>query len=54
MNKIVKDKRFDTVKLKKVCTNGVELFSDSEWKDNRLVWNVEGIDASYSSMYIDF
>jgi hypothetical protein len=54
MNKIVKDKRFDTVKLKKVCTNGVELFSDSEWKDNRLVWSVEGIDASYSSMYIDF
>ena len=54
MNKIVKDKRFDTVKLKKVCTNGVELFSDSEWKDNRLVWSIEGIDTTYSSMYIDF
>lgn len=54
MNKIVKDKRFDTVKLKKVCTNGVELFSDSEWKDNNLVWKVEGIDTTYSSMYIDF
>ena len=54
MDKIVKDKRFETVKLKKVCTNGTELFSNSEWKDNRLVWEVEFIDTSHNNLYIDF
>ena len=55
MNKIVKDKRFETVKLKKVCTNGTELFSDSEWKDDKLVWSVEFIDSTHNGMmYIDF
>ena len=52
MKKIVKDKRFETVKLKKVCKNGVELFSDSVWTYfDKLVWKEDTITTSYN---IDF
>jgi len=53
MDKIIKDKRFDTVKLKKVCKNGAELMSDSEWVEDRLVWKEPAIENSYYNN-IDF
>lgn len=34
VNKVFSDSRFETVKLKKKCANGVELFSDSEFSDD--------------------
>jgi hypothetical protein len=53
MGKIIKDKRFDTVKLKKVCKNGTELMSDSEWVEDILVWKEPAIENSYYNN-IDF
>jgi hypothetical protein len=41
----VSDKRFETVKIKKKCFNGVELFSDSNWNDEgRLRWTYKNIE----------
>jgi hypothetical protein len=35
----IKDKRFDTVQIKKKCKNGVEFNSTSDWNDNgKLFW----------------
>jgi hypothetical protein len=40
----IKDEKFDTVKINKVCKNGVELKSDSHWNDNGyLIWTYEQI-----------
>lgn len=44
VNKVYSDKRFETVKLKKVCANGVELFSDSEFsEDGQIRWTFKSI-----------
>lgn len=38
--KILKNKKFETVKINKKCNNGIEVFSDSYWDDfNRLKWS---------------
>ena len=40
----INDKQFETVKIKKVCQNGIELLSDSDWNDyGHLIWTVNGI-----------
>jgi hypothetical protein len=41
----VRDDIFDTVKIKKVCSNGHELYSDSHWdEDGRLRWSYKSIE----------
>lgn len=43
----IKDEKFDTVKIKKVCANGVELNSNSDWSDNgTLQWGVKEINKN--------
>lgn len=35
----IKDKQFETVKLKKICANGIQLSCDSKWEDSgKLNW----------------
>jgi hypothetical protein len=34
----IQDEKFDTVQIKKKCTNGVELNSTSDWNDNGLLY----------------
>ena len=44
------DKKYENVKLKKECTNGVILHSDSKWDDNgALKWTCENIENGYTS-----
>lgn len=41
----VEDERFETVKIKKICSNGVEMFSDSDWNENgNLRWTYKNIE----------
>lgn len=41
----VKEPLFDTVKIKKVCSNGHEMFSDSHWDENgQLRWSYKNIE----------
>ncbi len=41
----VKEPLFDTVKIKKVCSNGREMFSDSHWDENgQLRWSYKNIE----------
>lgn len=43
----VKDEKFDTVKIKKKCANGVELESTSVWDDmGRLRWNKKTVEKT--------
>lgn len=43
----VKDEKFDTVKIKKVCGNGVELESTSVWDDmGNLRWNKKALEKT--------
>lgn len=43
----VKDEKFDTVKIKKKCANGVELESTSVWDDmGRLRWNKKAVEKT--------
>lgn len=43
----VKDEKFDTVKIKKKCANGVELESASVWDDmGRLRWNKKAVERT--------
>jgi hypothetical protein len=43
----IKDEKFDTVKIKKVCANGVELNSNSDWTDNgNLQWDTKDINKN--------
>ena len=40
----INDEQFDTVKIKKVCQNGTELYSTSKWGEYEgLVWDTNGI-----------
>lgn len=43
ISKLVEDKRYETVKIEKVLANGMKLFSDSDWRDNTLVWTYNDI-----------
>ena len=46
----IQDEKFDTVKIKKTCKNGVELNSDSNWGNNgRLHWVEKKINQNESS-----
>jgi hypothetical protein len=48
MNKCIGDKRYENVKLKKECANGVILDSDSEWNnEGRLEWTHKNIENNY-------
>ena len=50
----IKDERFDTVKIKKVCKNGVELNSTSYWNDyGHLQWTEKKINQGSSNYYIN-
>jgi hypothetical protein len=43
----IKDEKFDTVQIKKKCTNGVELDSTSDWNANgRLFWTQNKINKT--------
>ena len=45
----VRDERFETVKISKVCSNGTILNSDSYWDDEgKLRWTYKNIDNSHS------
>ena len=51
----IKDKRFETVKITKVCKNGITLESDSEWDDyGNLQWSYKPIDNNnfYNNFFI--
>jgi hypothetical protein len=54
----IQDKRYENVKLKKECANGVVLHSDSEWdKNGRLVWLQKNIENSHYTNFdylVDF
>jgi hypothetical protein len=58
MTKCVEDKRYENVKLKKECANGVVLHSDSEWnKFGGLQWvqkNIENNNYTIFDNLIDF
>lgn len=46
MTSMIEDRKFQTYKLKKTCSNGVELESDTEFDENGfLVWTYEPIDS---------
>jgi hypothetical protein len=48
MDDCIRDKRYENVKLKKECANGVILHSDSEWNDKgRLEWAYKNIENNY-------
>ena len=50
----IQDEKFDTVKIKKVCKNGVELKSDSHWNTNGyLQWTYERIKQTETSNFFD-
>lgn len=41
----IEDKRYETVKIKKICSNGVEMYSDSNWNDEgNLRWTYKNIE----------
>ena len=47
----IRDKRFETVKLKKECKNGVILNSDSYWDDNGMVrWSYNEINGNMNNV----
>jgi hypothetical protein len=58
MNKCIDDKRYENVKLKKECANGVILHSDSEWnKWGGLEWTQKNIQNNNYTIFdniIDF
>lgn len=58
MVKCVEDERYENVKLKKECANGVVLYSDSEWNDKgRLEWTHKNIQNNNYTIFdnlIDF
>jgi len=58
MVKCVQDERYENVKLKKECANGVVLYSDSEWNDKgRLEWTHKNIQNNNYTIFdnlIDF
>ena len=48
----VRDKRFETVKLTKECSNGVVLKSDTYWNnDGKLRWVVQNIENNHNSFF---
>ena len=50
----VEDEKFDTVKIKKVCKNGVELESDSHWNTNGyLKWTHERIKQNDTNYFFE-
>jgi hypothetical protein len=50
----IEDEKFDTVKIKKVCKNGVELESDSHWNTNGyLKWTQERIKQSDTNYFFE-
>lgn len=53
----IKDKRFETVKIKKECKNGVVLTSDSLWEEDNLRWSnksIGGASSSFDDIFNDF
>jgi hypothetical protein len=58
MSKCFKDKRYENVKLRKECSNGVILHSDSEFSDNGfLFWtykNIENNNYTNFNLNLDF
>lgn len=41
----INNEKFDTVKIKKICSNGVEMFSDSDWNEaGKLRWTYKNIE----------
>lgn len=49
MTKCIEDKRYENVKLKKECANGVVLHSDSEWNElGKLSWTHKNIESTYT------
>ena len=48
----VRDKRFETVKLTKVCSNGTILESDTHWNDSGVLrWTFNNIDNNHHSFF---
>lgn len=51
----IADKRFETVKITKKCSNGEFLKSDSEWdKNNRLVWSYRVIESNQTIIELEW
>jgi hypothetical protein len=48
----VRDKRFETVKLTKVCSNGTILESDTHWNNSGVLrWTFNNIDNNHHSFF---